>query len=80
VKLTVGTVTPVLVPVPEGSDSVLIQNLGTGSIYVDGNSAVTTATGVKIATGTNLVVSSPNNVGELFLISDAASTDVRYVA
>jgi hypothetical protein len=79
-KLTVGTVTPVLIPVPEGSDSVLIQNLGTGNVYVDGNPAVTTATGVKIAAAANLVVSSPNNVGELFLISDAASTDVRYIA
>jgi hypothetical protein len=79
VNIVVGTVTPVLLPVKEASGSVLIQNLGTGSLYVDGNPAVTTSTGVKIATGTSLTVSSPDNVGALYLISDTASTDVRYL-
>jgi hypothetical protein len=79
-KIVVGTVTPVLLPVGEPSDSVLIQNLGTGIVYVDGNSAVTTATGVKIVSGATLIISGPNSVGALYLISDTAATDVRYLA
>ena len=79
-KIVVGTVTPVLLPVVEPSSTVLIQNLGTGNLYVDGDSAVATTTGVKIAAGASLTISGPDSLGELFLISDAASTDVRYLA
>ena len=79
-NIVVGTVTPVALPVSEPSTSVLIQNLGTGNLYVDGNSAVTTSTGVKIATGTSLTIIGPDDLGELFLISDTAATDVRYLA
>jgi len=80
VKIVVGTVTPVLLPVAEASSTVLIQNLGTGNLYVDGDPAVTTATGVKIAAAASLTISGPDSLGSLFLISDAASTDVRYLA
>lgn len=79
-KIVVGTATPVLLPVVEPSASVLIQNLGTGIVYVDGDPAVTTATGVKIAAGTTLTVVGPDSVGALYLISDTAATDVRYLA
>jgi len=79
-KIVVGTVTPVLLPVVEPSASVLIQNLGTGIVYVDGDPAVTTVTGVKIAAGTSLTVVGPDSVGALYLISDTAATDVRYLA
>ena len=79
-NIVVGTVTPVLLPVVEPSASVLIQNLGTGNLYVDGNPVVTTATGVKIAAGTSLTVIGPDDVGALYLISDTAATDVRYLA
>jgi hypothetical protein len=79
-NIVVGTVTPVLLPVAEPSASVLIQNLGTGNLYVDGNPVVTTATGVKIAAGTSLTVIGPDDVGALYLISDTAATDVRYLA
>jgi hypothetical protein len=73
-------VTPVLLPVVEPSASVLIQNLGTGIVYVDGDPAVTTTTGVKIAAGTSITVVGPDDVGALYLISDTAATDVRYLA
>lgn len=78
-KIVVGT-TPVLLPVVEPSSTVLIQNLGTGIVYVDGDPAVTTATGVKIAAATTLTISGPDSVGALYLISDTAATDVRYLA
>jgi hypothetical protein len=78
-NIVVGTVTPVLLPLAELNASVLIQNLGTGNLYVDNKPAVTTSTGVKIATGTSVTVPSPDNVGALYLISDTAATDVRYL-
>ena len=79
-NIVVGTVTPVRLPVTEPSTSVLIQNLGTGIVYVDGDPAVTTSTGVKIAAGTNLTIVGPDDIGALYLISDTAATDVRYLA
>jgi hypothetical protein len=79
-NIVVGTVTPVLLPVAEGATSVLIQNLGTGNLYVDGNPAVTTSTGVKIAAGTSLTIVGPDFIGAPYLISDTAATDVRYLA
>jgi hypothetical protein len=79
-KIVVGTVTPVLLPVAEASSTVLIQNLGTGIVYVDGDPGVTTATGVKITAGTSITISGPDSLGSLFLVSDTAATDVRYLA
>jgi hypothetical protein len=80
VKVVVGTVTPVLLPVAEPSSTVTIQNLGTGVVYVDGDSGVTTGTGMKIPVGTSLTISGPDSLGSLYLISDIAATDVRYLA
>lgn len=79
-NIVVGTVTPVLLPVVEPSSSVLIQNLGIGIVYVDGSPTVTIATGVKIAAGTSITIVGPDAVGALYLISDTAATDVRYLA
>jgi hypothetical protein len=77
-NIVVGTA-PVLLPLAEGSATVLIQNLGGGNLYVDDNHALTTSTGVKIAAGTSVIVPSPDNVGALYLIADAAAQDVRYL-
>jgi hypothetical protein len=79
-KVVVGTVTPVLLPVVEPSSTVTIQNLGTGVVYVDGDPGVTTGTGMKIPVGTSLTISGPDSLGSLYLISDIAATDVRYLA
>ena len=79
-NIVVGTVTPVLLPVGEASGTVFIQNLGSGNLYVDGNPAVTTATGVKIAAGASLIIPGPDSIGQPYLISDTAATDVRYLA
>lgn len=79
-KVVVGTSVAVLLPLAEGSGQVLIQNLGTGIVYVDGDSTVTVGTGVKIPVGTSLVVAGPQSLGSLYVISDIAATDVRYLA
>ena len=78
-NIVVGTA-PVLLPVVEASATVFIQNLGAGIVYVDGNPAVTTATGVKIAAGASLIIPGPDSIGLPYLISDTAPTDVRYLA
>ena len=79
-NIVVGTTPIVLLPVTEGASTVLIQNLGSGALYVDGNHAVTTATGVKIPANTSLTIPGPDIIGSIYLVADAASTDVRYLA
>ena len=77
-NLTVGTVTAVAVPVP-GDAPAVVQNLGPGIVYVDGNSAVTTATGLKILVGATVTINSPSSIGALYVISDTTATSVRYL-
>ena len=79
-NVVVGTVTPVRLPV-DASSPTLIQNLGAGIIYVDGDPAVTTSTGVKIGVGIIVTVpTGPDSLGALYAISDTAATNVRILA
>lgn len=78
-QITVGTAATRLV-IP-GSNAPVIQNLGPGNLYVDHDSTVTTATGLKLAVGD--VYEFPRDLnqgtGECWLVADAANTDVRYL-
>jgi hypothetical protein len=78
-NIVVGTATPVLLPVAEASGSVTIQNLGSGNLYVDGDPHVTVSTGLKIGAGASFTIPGPDNIGQPYLISDTAATDVRYL-
>lgn len=78
-NLVVGTVTPVKIPVDSNSPAV-IQNLGAGIVYVDGSPTVSTSTGLKVGVGVMVTIDSPNDVGLLYVISDTANTNVRYLA
>jgi len=71
-------VTPVKIPVTDAPT--VIQNLGAGIIYVDGSPTVATTTGIKIAVAASLVIENASAFGALYVISDTASTNVRYLA
>lgn len=64
---------------------VLIQNLGSGNLYVDRDPNVSAASGVKVAADSevsflrNLSVGGGDEGADLYMIADAAGTDVRYV-
>lgn len=63
--------------VPIGAGPMLIQNLGTGNVYVDEGLAVTASTGVKIAAAGWMTVGEAES-GERSIIGDAAA-DVRII-
>lgn len=76
-NIVVGTAA---VAVPYAGDNILvIQNLGPGALYVDAAATVTSTTGLKLAV--NAVYEFPRQLnkgsGEVWVIADAASTDVR---
>lgn len=77
--LTVG-VAAVLLPV-DGQLQPWVQNLGPGIVYLDNTSAVTTATGLKLVVGAifNFTESIQEHGGAVYLISDTAATNVRYM-
>lgn len=77
-NLVVGTTTPVLIPVTDAPTR--IQNLGAGIVYVDGSSAVTTATGIKVAVNETIIIDKAKSFGGLYVISDTTATNVRYLA
>jgi hypothetical protein len=78
-KQTVGT-TAVKLPV-SASQTPVIQNLGPGIVYLDGAGTVAAGTGLKLPVGA--VYEVPRDLssgsGELWLVADAASTDVRFL-
>lgn len=58
-----------------------IQNLGPGTVWVS-KSGTATADGIELAPNETFVLSRPigQGGGRLFVISDAADTDVRHEA
>lgn len=62
---------------PLGNGPMLIQNLGTGNVYVDENASVTTDNGVKIASGGWMALGEAED-SERYIIGDAAA-DVRII-
>ena len=78
-KITVGT-TAVALPVAPGLQP-WVQNLGTGTVYIDNHPNVATTTGVKLVVGAifNFTEQISEHGGTVYLISDTASTDVRYM-
>ena len=70
------TATQVEVP---GTCIPMLQNLGPGNVYLDTDPNVTTGSGLKLASGAILTL--PRKAEDLdngiFLIADAANTDVR---
>lgn len=59
--------------------TLMIQNLGPGNVYVDATNAVTADTGIKIGIGGGWEIQNWTG-GSIYLISDLANTDVRIVA
>lgn len=55
------------------------QNLGAGNVYLGPDNTVTTANGIKLATGATYQMEEPINQGwgEVWAIGDAAA-DLRY--
>ena len=78
-KIVVGTAVVRLTV--EGASSPVLQNLGGGTIYIDHDPAVTAATGMKVAVGATFSFLEPisEDGGAVYLVSDAAGTDVRYM-
>lgn len=78
-KISVG-VAAVKLPILD-DQTALVQNLGTGVVYVDADPAVTAATGVQIPVNGSILFDKDMNKagGALYLISTIAATDVRYM-
>lgn len=79
-QVTVGvTATPLVFG---GGDTPLIQNLGPGTVYLGRDDTVTAGSGIQLGVGaayefpSDLGVSGSSTV---YLVSDAAGTDVRYM-
>lgn len=70
--IAVTTATPVQIPV---SGEVLIQNIGTGVLYV-GAKNVSIANGIKVAVGASITV--PAGYGSLWAIAETSDADCRY--
>lgn len=78
--ITVGNVTAVDIPVAQGA-GLIVQNLGTGNVYLGNDSTVTTLTGIKLLPGANYEYPRQVNegAGAVWAIADAAGQDVRYM-
>lgn len=77
-NITVGT-TAVELPLGAGARP-LIQNLGAGNLYLGRRSTVTSSTGIKLVPGATYEFPADLGLsgGSVWLIADAAGTDVRY--
>lgn len=77
-KLTVGTVA---VQLPSyGPATPIIQNLGPGKVYLGDSDAVTAADGLQLEVNGKITLSTgSSSAGPIWLIADAADTDVRVV-
>ncbi len=77
-QMTVGT-SAVRLNAP-ASSTPIVQNLGPGSIFI-GDSTVTVATGIKLGPGDvyEFLRDLSQSFGSLYLVADAAGTDVRYL-
>jgi hypothetical protein len=80
VQATVGT-TAVRLALPPNATPV-VQNLGPGTLYFDTGNDVTVATGIRLPVGAvfEFVRDLSAVGGDLWLIADAANTNVRYLA
>lgn len=58
---------------------VVVQNLGPGNLFLDAVNTVAPSTGIKIAVGGGYEIADYKG-GPIFIVADAASTDVRYAA
>ena len=76
-NITVGTSAVQIAYDPERI--LVIQNLGTGNVYIDHDPSVTTSTGFKLAADAVYEYPRQLNLGEgaVWIIGDAADTDVR---
>lgn len=63
-----------------GGQSLVLQSLGAGDVYVDLTNAVTTANGLKIANGTSVTLTGLDLSQPLYVIASAVSTDLRILA
>lgn len=57
----------------------VIQNLGPGAVFMDASNTVAPSTGIKIPVNGAYEFLDWRG-GSLFIVSDAADTDVRYAA
>lgn len=76
-QIIVGT-TPVQVP-GGGRTRALIQNLGPGNIYLDTEGSVDATSGLRIAPNEGYEFPTAGASDELWLVADAANTDVRHI-
>jgi hypothetical protein len=67
------TTTPADLDLPQGSVAVL-QNLGTGAVYVDTESTVSSSTSYKLASGASFEF--PRTDGSIWVVSDGTA-DLR---
>lgn len=75
-QATVGTTAVRLVAGASLRKGLLVQNLGSGDVYV-GPTGVTTATGIKVPSGGSVPIDE--FVGDLYAIGSAAGQDVRWM-
>ena len=64
----------------DADSRVILQNLGTGNVYIGNDDTVTAETGYKMATGAVLTIPTQINegMGQVWAIGDAAA-DLRYL-
>lgn len=79
-QMIVGT-TPVRVPV-DMSVTPVLQNLGPGNVYWDGDPNVSATTGFKLTPNAAYEFARDLNqgAGSVYLVADAVNTDVRIVS
>jgi len=74
-NVSVGTSATLVRAANTGRASILVQNLGAGTIYLGSDSSVTTANGIQAQPGAAVEFKVDDAI---YAISSAAATDVRY--
>ncbi len=75
-SVSVGVAATLVLAANTGRSNILLQNLGTGVIYVGTDNAVTVANGIEVQVGGAITLATDEAI---YAISTIAATDVRYL-
>jgi len=73
---SVGTSATEVIPASTERKSLLVQNAGSGPVYVGFDSSVTTSNGVKVAAGGTYA--DDTYTGSIYVIAASGTQDVRF--
>lgn len=71
--------TPAVMPGPQTRSRPVIQNLGPGTVYIDTDENVSTATGFQLSPGTVYEFPVSGAYSKLYAVADEDNTEVRLV-